>query len=83
MGIETGAPEDVKRPAEAPCRKGLAIRKPTLLFSFVGLLLFRLEDCRLFELLFHDPPRKPRDAAVFASCYPDRILGERIALRKW
>jgi hypothetical protein len=32
-----------------------------LLFSFVGLLLLRLEACKLLELLFQLPPRKPRD----------------------
>ena len=40
---------------------GLATRKPTLLFSFVGVLLLRLDEARLFELLFHEPPRSPRD----------------------
>jgi hypothetical protein len=32
-----------------------------LLFSFVGLLLLRLEASKLFELLLNDPPRNPRD----------------------
>ena len=32
-----------------------------LLFSFVGLLLLRLEACKLLELLFQLPPRTPRD----------------------
>jgi hypothetical protein len=41
--------------------QGLATRKPMLLFSFVGLLLLRSEEARLFELLLNDPPRKPRD----------------------
>ena len=40
---------------------GLATRKPTLLFSLVGVLLLRLDEARLFELLFHEPPRNPRD----------------------
>ncbi len=40
---------------------GLATRNPTLLFSFVGVLLLRLDAARLFELLFHEPPRSPRD----------------------
>jgi hypothetical protein len=31
-----------------------------LLFSFVGLLLLRLDEARLLELLFQLPPRKPR-----------------------
>ncbi|RLT05932.1 MAG: hypothetical protein DWI22_12860, partial [Planctomycetota bacterium] len=32
--------------------KGLATRKPMLLFSFAGLLLFRVDDDKLLELLF-------------------------------
>ena len=32
-----------------------------MLFSFVGLLLFRFEDCKLFALLLNEPPRKPRN----------------------
>ena len=40
--------------------KGLATRKPMLLFSFAGLLLFRIEDDKLLELLFQSPPRIPR-----------------------
>ena len=32
-----------------------------LLFSFVGLLLLRLEAAKLLELLFQLPPRNPRD----------------------
>ena len=32
-----------------------------LLFSFVGLLLLRLDEAKLLELLFQLPPRKPRD----------------------
>jgi hypothetical protein len=36
-----------------------------LLFSFVGSLLLRLEDCRLFSLLFHEPPRRPREELRF------------------
>ena len=35
-----------------------------LLFSFVGLLLLRLEEAKLLELLFQLPPRKPRDELV-------------------
>ena len=31
-----------------------------LLFSFVGLLLLRLDEAKLLELLFQLPPRKPR-----------------------
>ena len=31
-----------------------------LLFSFAGLLLFRIEDDKLLELLFQLPPRIPR-----------------------
>ncbi len=37
--------------------QGLATRNPMLLFVFVGLLLLRLDDARLFELLFQLPPR--------------------------
>lgn len=32
-----------------------------LLFSFVGLLLLRLDDAKLLELLFQLPPRNPRN----------------------
>lgn len=39
---------------------GLATRKPMLLFSFAGLLLFRVDDDKLLELLFQLPPRTPR-----------------------
>ena len=31
-----------------------------LLFSFAGLLLFRVDDDKLLELLFQLPPRIPR-----------------------
>ena len=46
-----------------------------LLFSFVGLLLFRLDEAKLLELLFQLPPRKPRDELRVApgppcSCRP-------------
>ena len=37
--------------------QGLATRNPMLLFSFVGLSLLRLDDDKLFELLFQLPPR--------------------------
>lgn len=37
-----------------------------LLFSFVGLSLFRFDACRLLELLFHEPPRTPRDELAVA-----------------
>jgi hypothetical protein len=40
--------------------RGLATRKPTLLFSFVGSLLFRLDAARLSGLLLKFPPRRPR-----------------------
>ena len=33
-----------------------------LLFSFVGLLLLRLDDDKLLELLFQLPPRITRDS---------------------
>ena len=41
--------------------KGLATRKPMLLFSFDGSLLLRFEEARLLSLLFQEPPRSPRD----------------------
>lgn len=37
-----------------------------LLFSFTGLLLFRLAARRLFQLLFHEPPRST--LAVYPHC---------------
>lgn len=37
-------------------------RNPMLLFSFVGLLLFRLATRRLFQLLFQLPPRSTLSA---------------------
>jgi hypothetical protein len=40
--------------------RGLATRKPTLLFSFVGSLSFRFDAARLFGLLLNVPPRRPR-----------------------
>ena len=46
--------------------KGLATRNPTLLFSFVGSLLLRLDARRLFSLLFQEPPRSPRDEPDFS-----------------
>ena len=54
---------------------GLATRKPTLLFSFVGVLLLRFEERRLFSVLFQLPPRIARFSDVFlrrgtrAQCY--------------
>jgi hypothetical protein len=33
-----------------------------LLFSLVGLLLLRLDDCKLLEVLFQLPPRITRDS---------------------
>ena len=41
-----------------------------LLFSFVGLLLFRFDAAKLLELLFQLPPRKPRKDELIASGYP-------------
>ena len=32
-----------------------------LLFSFVGLLLSWFDAAKLFVLLFHEPPRRPRN----------------------
>ena len=41
------------QPCWAGCAlTGLATRKPTLLFSFVGSLLLRFEERRLFSVLF-------------------------------
>ncbi len=44
---------------------GLATRKPMLLFSFVGSLLFRFEERKLFSVLFQLPPRIARFSDVF------------------
>lgn len=41
-----------------------ATRKPLLLFSLFGLLLLRLDDCKLLELLFQLPPRSTRDSTA-------------------
>ena len=41
-----------------------ATRKPLLLFSLSGLLLLRLDDCKLLELLFQLPPRITRDSTA-------------------
>ena len=40
--------------------KALERRKPLLLFSFEGLLLFRLDEVQLEALLFQPPPRFTR-----------------------
>jgi hypothetical protein len=45
--------------------KGLATRNPTLLFSFVGSLLLRLDARRFLSLLLNEPPRSPRDEPDF------------------
>lgn len=37
--------------------QGLATRNPMLLFSFVGLSLFRFDESKLLKLLFQLPPR--------------------------
>ena len=42
-------------------------RKPLLLFVFVGLFLLRLAERQFLGLLFHEPPRKTRNAP---SAYP-------------
>ena len=44
---------------------GLATRKPMLLFSFVGSLLFRFEERKLLSVLFQLPPRIARFSDVF------------------
>jgi hypothetical protein len=46
-----------------------ATRNPLLLFSFVGLLLLRFDDCRLLDVLFQLPPRSTRDSAAVS--FPD------------
>ena len=44
-----------------------------LLFSFVGLLLFRFEDGKLFELLFErTAPQPPKRAACSSQTTPPR-----------
>jgi hypothetical protein len=50
--------------------QGLATRKPMLLFSLVGLLLFRFDDSKLLELLFQLPPRTPRADELNRPGYP-------------
>ncbi len=50
--------------------QGLATRKPMLLFSLVGLLLFRFDDDKLLELLFQLPPRTPRADELNRPGYP-------------
>jgi hypothetical protein len=54
--------------------KGLATRNPTLLFSFVGSLLLRLDARRLFSLLFHEPPRSPRDEPEITASFHSYTL---------
>jgi hypothetical protein len=53
---------------------GLATRKPMLLFSFVGLLLLRFEERKLFSVLFQLPPRIARFSDVFYSGAPSGKL---------
>ena len=63
--------------------KGLATRKPTLLFSLDGPLLLRLEARRLFSLLLNAPPRSPRDEPDFFHAGRRRaFLRPRMAARK-
>lgn len=47
-------------------RRGLATRKPMLLFSLVGVLLFRFEERKLFSVLFQLPPRIERFSNMWA-----------------
>ena len=49
---------------------GLATRKPKLLFEFVGSLVLRFEERRLFSVLFQFPPRIARFSDVFAPGHP-------------
>jgi hypothetical protein len=46
-----------------------ATRNPMLLFSFVGVLLLRFDDCKLLDVLFQLPPRRTRDSAAVS--FPD------------
>lgn len=48
------------RNADSGGNKGLAGRKPLLLFLLSGLLLLRLAERQLLSLLFHEPPRRTR-----------------------
>ncbi len=60
-GAASATPTILAPQAATPARlRGLATRKPMLLFSFAGLLLFRVDDDKLLELLFQLPPRIPR-----------------------
>ena len=45
-------------------------RNPMLLLRFVGVLLLRLAERRLFGLLFQLPPRITRLEALLHSLYP-------------
>jgi len=68
-GLPTGTPlKSVNFPAPPDgifaVRIPLAQRKPMLLFSLSGLLLFRFATRVLFALLFHEPPRNTRYALV-------------------
>ena len=51
--------------------------RPDTDLSFAGLLLFGLEECRLFALVFRDPPSKPRHTGRFTPSYPEKFLGRR------
>ena len=51
-----------------------------LLFSFVGLLLLRLDEAKLLELLFQLPPRNPRDEPARLARTPVSIC--RLSLRE-
>jgi|GEM_PF-1540561 len=55
---------------DRPIFGGLATRNPRLLFSFVGVLLFRFDERRLFSLLFQEPPRSPREEPAFSCLAP-------------
>jgi len=46
-----------------------AARNLLLLFSFVGVLLLWLDDCRLLDVLFQLPTRSTRDSAAVS--FPD------------
>lgn len=58
---------------DATCNSGAwETRNPMLLFSFVGLSLSLLPDCKLSLLLLNDPPRSPRYEPLSRPGHPCR-----------
>lgn len=53
-------------------------RKPMLLFSLYGLLLFRLAHCKLLAELFQLPPRFKRFVPVYDICPSNFFLNLRV-----